>query len=237
MRLGEFHAWVSTDGIELAEFAVEYSADGIHASCWIPSECGKKLSTHYEGTEPEQPLSLNVEVTVDGIACGSHTLRCLPCLNVASGSRDSVATSAITRRPLMFARQVLTDDDDLLTAAISPELGTIRIEMRDVQSRPHWRTRDSTWNNFSLGPQVLHERSKKAIEHSVQFGDEYLTANHVGDPIEVIQVLATFVFKYRPIELLRAQGIAPRPQARDRGRDSKDSRGSSRSHDGGRLGW
>jgi hypothetical protein len=41
MRLGELHAWISVDGVELSEFAVEYSADGRVASCWIPSECDK----------------------------------------------------------------------------------------------------------------------------------------------------------------------------------------------------
>jgi hypothetical protein len=41
MRLGELHAWISVDGVELSEFAVEYSADGKEASCWIPSECDK----------------------------------------------------------------------------------------------------------------------------------------------------------------------------------------------------
>jgi hypothetical protein len=41
MRLDELHAWISVDGVELPEFAVEYSADGKEASCWIPSECDK----------------------------------------------------------------------------------------------------------------------------------------------------------------------------------------------------
>ncbi|KAJ7789291.1 hypothetical protein B0H14DRAFT_3891957 [Mycena olivaceomarginata] len=201
MRLDEIHAWICVDDVKLSEFALEYSADGMEASCWIPSECDKQFSIHWETTDSVAGQTLNAQVTVDGTRCGSNDMYCPDRArpHIASGSRNSVATSAETRRPLLFAQQALTDDNNLLNAAISPELGSIR--------PPVWGGRFET--------QVLHERSKKAMGHSVQFGAEYRARNHRLEPPVVVRDLATFVFRYRPIELLMAQGIAPpvvRPQ-------------------------
>ncbi|KAJ7340696.1 hypothetical protein DFH08DRAFT_244139 [Mycena albidolilacea] len=209
MRLDELHAWISVDGVELPEFAVEYSADGKEASCWIPSECDKQFAVEFKNTRSSS-WQTNAEITVDGIQCGSNNTYCRDHRHpqITSGSRNSVAISAHSRRPLLFAQQALTDDDNLLNAAISPELGSIKVQMRKVISVPS-RRRQPVWPGDSFESKVLHERSKKAMGHSVQFGAAYPAINSQADPIEVIAELATFVFKYRPIELLRAQGIAP----------------------------
>ncbi|KAF8139411.1 hypothetical protein K438DRAFT_2030577 [Mycena galopus ATCC 62051] len=219
MRLGDLHVCISVDGVELSEFAVEYSVDGKEATCWISSECDKKFSVKWKNTNSTPGHIVNAQVTVDGIRCGSNDLvhrdRKRP--HIASGSRDSVATSAYTRRPLMFARQALTDDDNLLNATISPELGSVKVELRNVRTTPSRHSRRPVWrgSSSSFEAQVLHEQSKKAIGHSVQFGAEFAAYNRQTSTIEVLRELATFVFKYRPIELLRAQGIVPpvvRPQ-------------------------
>ncbi|KAF7374287.1 hypothetical protein MSAN_00311900 [Mycena sanguinolenta] len=213
MRLGHLHVWVSVDGAELSEFAIEYSADGKEVSCWIPSECGKKFSVNWQHTNSSPQHTLNARVSVDGIRCGSESMKCRDRTRprVVSGSRSSVATSASARRPLLFARQALTDDDSLLNASIPPEFGTVKVVVRNVKAvdsgRPVWRGHDRSFET-----PVLHERSKKAIGHSVQFGAEFPAVNRKAKHT-VLQELATFIFKYRPIELLRAQGIAP-PEVR-----------------------
>ncbi|KAJ7787737.1 hypothetical protein B0H14DRAFT_2952142 [Mycena olivaceomarginata] len=199
MRLDELHAWISVDGVELPEFAVEYSADGKEASCWIPSECDKQFAVEFKNTRSSS-WQTNAEINVDGIQCGSNNMYCRDHRHpqITSGSRNS-----------------FLDDDNLLNAAISPELGSIKVQMRKVISVPS-RRRQPVWPGDSFESKVLHERSKKAMGHSVQFGAAYPAINSQADPIEVIAELATFVFKYRPLELLRAQGIAPpeiRPEA------------------------
>ncbi|KAF7337068.1 hypothetical protein MVEN_02144000 [Mycena venus] len=218
MRLDELHAWICVDDVKLSEFALEYSADGKEVSCWIPSQCDKKFSVHWETTDSSPQQTFNARVTVDGTRCGNNDMRCRDRAHphIASGSRDSVATSAETRRPLLFARQALTDDDNLLNAAISPELGSIKVDIREVRTAPSMRShrQPPVWGG-RFETQVLHERSKKAMGHSVQFGTEYRARNRQSEPIVIVRDLATFVFRYRPIELLRAQGIAPpivRPQ-------------------------
>ncbi|KAJ7111889.1 hypothetical protein C8R44DRAFT_798872 [Mycena epipterygia] len=208
MKLGPIYAWISVDGVELSEFAAEISADGKEAICWIPSECDKKISVNWKHNDLPPHQTTHAEVTVDGISCGHKNMkrdRRLP--RVAYDSRDSVSTSPHTRRSLVFAKQALTDDDNVLNAAISPELGSIKVEIRHAEpSGPteEWRRGKPRYNT-----QVLHERSKKAMGHSVQFGAEFRTTNTQCSRGKIIKHLATFVFKYRPIEILRAQSIAP----------------------------
>ncbi|KAJ7340692.1 hypothetical protein DFH08DRAFT_811889 [Mycena albidolilacea] len=62
MRLGELHTWISVDGVELSEFAVEYSLDAKEASCWIPSECDNvKLPCHFQFPTPDNLQQFSVK--------------------------------------------------------------------------------------------------------------------------------------------------------------------------------
>ncbi|KAJ7041786.1 hypothetical protein C8F04DRAFT_1078707 [Mycena alexandri] len=213
MQLGPLHSWITVDGVELTEFALQCSADGTEASCWIPSECDKQFTVHFKNTEASSRSTVNAHVVVDGISCGSKALRCRDRRHphTSSGSRDSVATSATTRRSLFFGQQALTDDDTLLNAAISPELGSIKVVIATVRARKSrlGSNRSHGKTPYKYEPQTLHERSKKAMGHSVQFGAEFKSHNSTSAPVEIIKILATFVFKYRPLEILRAEGIAP----------------------------
>ncbi|KAJ7759402.1 hypothetical protein DFH07DRAFT_741148 [Mycena maculata] len=209
MQLGQFSASVSVDGAELSEYAVEYSADGKEATCWIPSENDKASCSHNQASVFRQ---ISGVLTVDGIHCEGKTMkirRTNPTFSKAA--RDSVATSATKRRPLLFSKQALTDDDEYLNTAISPHLGTIRVKIRHVRRDTRGPTIQAAKNYQT---QILHERSKKAIGHSVKFGAEYEARLNRKINTHLVQELVTFVFKYRPIELLRAQGIAP-PAARE----------------------
>ncbi|KAJ6512575.1 hypothetical protein C8R45DRAFT_1087726 [Mycena sanguinolenta] len=193
MHLGDSETLVAVDGVELSEFAVEYSADGKEASCWIPSECGKNFSINWEYTNASG-LTVDALVWVNGTSCGRKFMsrhRTRP--HNLSGCRTSVATSADTRRPLLFARQALTDYDNLLGAAISPELGSIKVEVRNVRKVPRRVKQPPPWAVHSYETPVLHEKSKKAIGHTVQFGAEFAAVNNAP----------------KMLDLLRAQGIAP----------------------------
>ncbi|KAJ7883957.1 hypothetical protein B0H13DRAFT_2343907 [Mycena leptocephala] len=86
---------------------------------------------------------------------------------VGTCSRDSVSTSANTRRPLTFGKQVLTDDDAYLNAAISPELGTIKAVCDLVRPRHGRGTARRNWHRSQETHGIMHERSKKAMGHSV----------------------------------------------------------------------
>jgi len=65
--------------------------------------------------------------------------------------------------------------------------------------------------NLPPAEQKIHERAKKATAHRVNLGDDVQrpykgllkTRNLDEDP------LVTFVFKYRPLDVLKANGIVP----------------------------
>ncbi|KAJ7111882.1 hypothetical protein C8R44DRAFT_254672 [Mycena epipterygia] len=212
MQLGQFSAVVTVDGVELSEFAVEYSADATEATCWIASEEDKQFRIEWKDDQASASREISGLVTVDGIDCGGKRMMIQGrSRHVSTAFRDSVPTSATTRRPLLFSKQALTDDDDYLNTAISPQLGTIQLLIRHVRDS---RKRPSSYRGPTFQPQILHERSKKAIGHSVQFGTEFNSTdrNQRRHP-HIVKSLVTFVFKYRPIGLLRAEGIAP-PEVR-----------------------
>ncbi|KAJ7157599.1 hypothetical protein C8R43DRAFT_997099 [Mycena crocata] len=192
---------------KLPEFATDYSVDGTEVTCWIPSQNDKQFCVIFEDGESSPNVTVSARVIVDGVSCGGREMRCQRGGHVSRGSRDSVSTSTDTRRPLVFARRTATDDDAYLDAAVSPELGCIKVVLRHVKLRSDKKA----WKEKRFESQILHERSKKAISHSVQFGAEFggfINSRRIRS--EVIKELATFVFKYRPLEFLRAEGIAPR---------------------------
>lgn len=57
----------------------------------------------------------------------------------------------------------MADDDDYLNTAISPHLGTIQLILRHVELEDKEAHGGKTYQS-----QILHERSKKAMGHSVQ---------------------------------------------------------------------
>ncbi|KAF7337067.1 hypothetical protein MVEN_02143900 [Mycena venus] len=207
MQLGQFSAAIAVGGEPLPEYAVEYSADGMEATCWIASENDKQFCIKLKNNDASPSRRVSGKVLLDGTKCGGLHLRISTKRggNVSTAKRDSVPTSANTRRPLTFSKQILTDDDAYLDGAISPDLGTIRVVFTLV--KPCDGSGKSRWHNREL-PRVVHERSKKAIGHSVQFGPEFYCRNSQASSL-TIKELATLVFRYRPIDLLRAQGIAP----------------------------
>ncbi|KAJ7040192.1 hypothetical protein C8F04DRAFT_1084238 [Mycena alexandri] len=217
MHLGQYYATIHVDGALLPEYAIELSNDGMEATCWIPSQNNKNFSIELKNTNYSHRETISGRIAVDGIKCGGLHLACRSGGRTSTAQRDSVSTSANTRRPLTFGQQALTDDDAYLNAAISPDLGTIKVDFCLVQvSR---KKKDRKWY-VRHEPRILHEHSKKGIGHSIQFGPEFhrqnpskMTASHT------IQSMARFNFKYRPIgtirsnirrlRLLRAEGITP----------------------------
>ncbi|KAJ7767225.1 hypothetical protein B0H16DRAFT_1521342 [Mycena metata] len=207
MHLGPYHATVHVDGAPLPEYAIEISNDGLEATCWIPSQNNKNFSIKLKNTNHSHHKTISGRVAVDGIKCGGLHLASRDGSRTSRAQRDSVSTSSSTRRPLTFSQPALTDDDAYLNASISPDLGTIKVDFCLVQ--PSRRKKDRKWY-VRHEPQILHERSKKGMGHSIQFGPEYhrlnaskMIASHT------VKSVARFSFKYRPIELLRAEGIAP----------------------------
>jgi hypothetical protein len=51
----EFSAWVTIEGVEAPEYAVEVSEDEKTVTCWIPSELGKVPPSPLSGSNSKRP--------------------------------------------------------------------------------------------------------------------------------------------------------------------------------------
>ncbi|KAJ6561819.1 hypothetical protein B0H19DRAFT_1287148 [Mycena capillaripes] len=232
-ELGRFSCWVEVNDVRLSEYSPENSADGEEATCWIPSEVDKvksfgdpgesrhiefdhpqKFSIHWIDSNASSTRRVYGSVSVDGIDCGGRELSLVRAGGrwLGTGHRDSVSISPTTRRSLLFGRQQFTDDDRFLDASISPDLGTIGVEFAHVFER---NTPAKLRQFVSLPPQKLHEQSKK-IRPEFRSPGPSSGAMHSTSEVEVLKTLAKFTFKYRPLDLLKANGIAPADRSRPR---------------------
>ncbi|KAF8843798.1 hypothetical protein BDN67DRAFT_119018 [Paxillus ammoniavirescens] len=212
MQLGDFSAHVVVDGKELEEYDVVIDSP-TKATCYIASEEGKTFSVKWQCHAETRLIANSGKVMVDGISCGSYRMRC-----GSLGDMDTKVLSYLGRstnaRDLMFSRLQL-NDDDLLDKEVPKDLGDISLNIKRgelVKSRRRNRNRKT---EFCVPDEKFHEKSKKATVHRVSFGPEralrkQASKHHVrivpnDDPLLV------FVFKYRPLGILQATGIAPKP--------------------------
>ncbi|KAI0634208.1 hypothetical protein C8Q77DRAFT_1110450 [Trametes polyzona] len=213
-----FFAHISCEGNELDTYEVK-KEDDTTMSCWIASEAGKRFSVHW-GHESD-PVTLRVSLKLDGRNTSNRVHN-----RSHEGYTDGVSVAASQRRPFLFTPLTLTDDEDVATSGVNEDLGEIVIKIRLVERWIQRQAERSYADVLEIGP--VHEKSKKAGVHAVGFGDpEPYTARSgkinvpVGlnpDPIVV------FKFRYRPLALLQANGIAPAPENPERGRKRASDR-------------
>ncbi|KAF9223810.1 hypothetical protein BS17DRAFT_781226 [Gyrodon lividus] len=212
MQLGDFTAHVIVDEKELEEYDVVID-NATKVTCWIASEEGKKFRVKWQCHAQTRLMGASGDVMVDGISCGRHRMH--PGL---MGVGDTKSLSSIIydtkERDLMFSRLRLSDDDALLHKEVSKDLGNISLTISHgmLVKSPRRRLR----TELCMPDDKFHEKSKKATVHRVGFGPER-EREHLpkflhrlipsGDPPLV------FVFKYRPLDVLQANGIAPKPDS------------------------
>ncbi|KAJ6501914.1 hypothetical protein C8R45DRAFT_604901 [Mycena sanguinolenta] len=216
VNISSFTAWITIERARCPIYALK-STSPRDATCWIPSQEGKKFSVNWSNQYRDQPIY--ARLSIDGVVCSTHFM-----LDAWSYPNDSNAigisyatTSDFTRRDFVFSVIQVTDDDAYLhTLDNPPVFGTIRLELweaniEQVVQAPF----QHRYGGEVLEGQVIHEMSKKAGAHQVKFGGEYVvpqaTVNMVNGSRKGSAPLATFTFNYRPFDILLAGGIIPRP--------------------------
>ncbi|KAI0356946.1 hypothetical protein OH77DRAFT_1423213 [Trametes cingulata] len=229
LNLNAYTAHICCDGEELKAYDVQIEG-GKTVSCWIASEKGKNFSVHW-GDESAKTL-MDVEVFMDGRSVDrvQHSESKAEHLTHAYVGPDQVRRFAFA--PLMLTGS--SDDDKALHSKVSEELGTIRLTMTRAQGykKASHKPFPGGRKVVDLGP--VHERSKKAGVHAVALG-EIETTTSVSYVVDAIglekEPFATFIFRYRPIELLRANGIVPLlltpTKGKKRSSDVADARGAA----------
>ncbi|KAF7981211.1 hypothetical protein HWV62_34547 [Athelia sp. TMB] len=221
LELQGFKAWISVDGKETPCYGIEESKDGKGITGWIASEEGKRFSVKWTIPVHLRGTTMNGEVQVDGIKCRGVIMDeaySLTDIHYKAG----LDTSATTIAPFLFGSVKLTDDDSIVDASLSSRLGDISLSI--------WRIKLLSVKDFSpeAAPQEqeIHERGMKAIKHRVKLGDEVF--NVAADKLISYtrgidkEPLVTFTFKYRPFDVLKANGVAPVTPASDENRMTVD---------------
>ncbi|PFH48368.1 hypothetical protein AMATHDRAFT_5862 [Amanita thiersii Skay4041] len=193
-KLGTFEARIRIDGVELPEYGIEIDEEGKKASCWVPSEAGKAFSVCWNNLEPL--FDTAGCVTLDG-TYGEGVF-------VDKGiKREAVLhyqlTSETTAREFAFSAITYTDDDAYLNTS-TLNLGEIVLELWRAKIRANRYVLPKTLP-LEKDDMKVHERTKKFAAHRVQRFPSAAGLDSLGK----------IVFRYRPLDVLQANGIAPLP--------------------------
>ncbi|KIL58495.1 hypothetical protein M378DRAFT_86425 [Amanita muscaria Koide BX008] len=198
---GTINAYIKVDGTILPEYGVQTNEAEREVTCWIPSEVGKSFSVSWDHDTTNLSTDTAGYLVLDGRSVGGEITR------KGSAKRPELASEYIsptTCRDFSFAPIKYTDDDGYLDVP-TPDVGYIQLTV--------WRIelgKIDTHRKLNDAPNAtLHERSKKLGAHCVHFGEVRNITPTTFYNTEKIEVLARFVFRYRPIDMLRANGIAP----------------------------
>ncbi|KAJ7680819.1 hypothetical protein DFH06DRAFT_1077812 [Mycena polygramma] len=214
-----FEAWITIEGEEVEQYepkTVEYPTG---QTCWIASQINKGFSIHWKNTDVF--CQTVARIWVDGIECSGEIILMPNREATISGRRASGSTVS----PFVFSPLNLTgtvylidsayneprsspDDDAFLDSAAHKDVGIIRVEIWTINytgSKPY---RDNA------PPPVeskIHERSKKGGAHQIKFQDSVVVSTRAAAIIEYLEnsPLVTFTFRYKSLDLLKADGLAP----------------------------
>ncbi|TDL24874.1 hypothetical protein BD410DRAFT_785599 [Rickenella mellea] len=198
-----FTTWISCEGKVLEEFETRFDADGIKVTCWIPSEAGKHFSIHWQDHGSQIPSA--AYISLDGCTVSGRFLW-------GSGAtfRSGVRSGPCTERPFSFAKIEKTTSRP---SQVPPahEIGTIILRIKQVQ-----RGDPRTPNRYQvLPPPLSQEWSGTTGGVCTTFGREVAYYEQYpqtwsAHPWDATQPgsFAKFVFRYRPLDFLQAQGIA-----------------------------
>ncbi|EDR09830.1 uncharacterized protein LACBIDRAFT_318033 [Laccaria bicolor S238N-H82] len=214
LQLRKLSAWITVDGKELHEYGAEISDDGKEATCWIPSKVGQHFAVNWKNTSRASrlPTSLGARLFLDGTEFSGGHMSEYP----TTVTRIGVPSSNTTVKPFIFSKVELTDDDNFL--AMPSGTGEIKILISEVTIKKNRRAVSYKAAVPELA-QKVHERSKKGIVHGVSLANNIRrpkgTESYGGSVTKTrLRDLVTFVFKYRPLDILQANDIAPLPSKR-----------------------
>ncbi|KAF9010801.1 hypothetical protein BDQ17DRAFT_1346963 [Cyathus striatus] len=183
-----FKAWIAfADGFPLPEYGIQVDEENHQVSCYVSSEAGKRFSVRWRNLSH---LTDTIgDVFIDGCAVGTLGIALHRMLAVTAIKSD-VVTSSTTGRPFVFTK--INEEDDESDNEES-EVGEIRIVMSTAKmgERAPYQ-----------GPDVDDSAGGASKKHCVKF-DKAEACRQPPMRVAVRQdKIATFVFKYRPREVL-----------------------------------
>ncbi|THH09512.1 hypothetical protein EW145_g1959 [Phellinidium pouzarii] len=225
-RLDAYEAWIECEGTKLKEYKIDGAGNTRH--CWVASESGKVAARCIHATWSQHLMNqyfaqnfifavrtsvkanenVAVSVTFDGI--DTKQLWLLKTEHRVSRIRG-INLSKNEIKEFIFSTIELTDDEDAGNIFRPSDIGTMSVKFLKVlvEQREAVPTLPASIEN---GP--ICERWKKAGVHrvclsdgSTFFPEGYCHKVHSITTLDNEPPLAIIHFKYRPQEVLRADGI------------------------------
>ncbi|KAK1231538.1 hypothetical protein PQX77_005330 [Marasmius sp. AFHP31] len=206
LQYNKLSAWITVDDKPLEEYDVEVDEGSNRVTCWIASEVGKPYKVHWRDDEFRWPTSGWVHV--DGHGCGGKTIESKTAEQTMC--MLGIRKDGTTCSPFTFSSVRTSDEDSFLSAPAAPDIGSIRITIEHVRILE----RNLAWKPQTIPvTRTYHEKTKKMVDHQTSFDQPAITTpsamalniEPIGPPVAIFQ------FRYRPLAVLQAQDIAPRP--------------------------
>jgi hypothetical protein len=195
LQVNGIQAWITVENkVQVQEYAPEIDqATGV-ATCWIGAEPGQTFAIRWRESDLLDPTKriyhrdISGFVTMDGYELGGRVLQAR---SHASAIFSRIATSPTSCLPLTFSSLPRS-------AGIGADwktLGTITLDIHVVEV--------GEANRLHEGFSSYYRRDEGLpLSSATPFSSTEVSS---------IRKLATFVFKYRPLDVLQYHGIAPAP--------------------------
>ncbi|KAF7322113.1 hypothetical protein MKEN_00735100 [Mycena kentingensis (nom. inval.)] len=222
MRTEHFEASIHIDGEDAPtteyQFTETRDDDGTEIlTCYIASRMGKGFEVRYTNMSWNPEKALSYSLLVDGNPVHNELdeaedrhLR-LPTSTIISGITSDDGTSL---KPFVFSPLQLTDEEmSVQSAGWKEDLGVIGLAIGPCD--PHEGGVPVEEPDTSLAPITMNEKIKKGVTQQVLLADalaipeDRRTESTYGKDygMDFVQ----FRFVYRPLDVLRADGIVPAP--------------------------
>ena len=186
LHINGLEAWITdANKVPLVEYDIEVDDQTDTITCWIAGEPGQTFAIRWRELEGRDSSGF---VTMDGYELGGRVLQAS---SHAPALFSRVSTSPTSCIPLTFT-------DLPRNAGIGTTwktLGTVVIDIHEVQVGEA-RLQSGFFSYYRSNEHV-------ALSSGTPFS---------STEVESLQKIATFVFKYRPMDVLRQYGIAPAPE-------------------------
>ncbi|ESK94606.1 hypothetical protein Moror_1045 [Moniliophthora roreri MCA 2997] len=196
-------------GRPLPEYLTALNLDKNQVSCWIPSREGQKFSVHWEDLGGD--VDTCAYILVDGVVVPGRFL-----FGIGKTFRSGIRTSETTERPFMF-RKVVEHTNSLLP---SKDAGMIILKVKRVHrltGRPPDELDNiprATQTGRQVGDMYVGFGEERTASEQWNYTWDVKPYDHDNPPGERgIHTHVSFVFRYRSLEFLQAQGIAETPSA------------------------
>ncbi|KAH6913431.1 hypothetical protein BKA70DRAFT_721459 [Coprinopsis sp. MPI-PUGE-AT-0042] len=211
LRLDDIRAWIEVDGRELPSYFAKVHEKRGRVECYVPSEEGKTFAICWQNLH--RSTDTGTRLVVDGVNVKGTRLHPFT-RRPGSGERvdmqrqSGVQTSVRTERAFVFARpgtegffdQCSASSSDDSHTSSDTETGTITMVVSEL-SRECTKSRTE---ELASPPPSLSPVSPSRSDHIIQLGEtREITPSTYRQKCHRLRDIATFVFKYRPLEFLR----------------------------------